>query len=508
MQARVATAAETLACERATIEAGVTSAELMRRAGHAAADVIASRLSIPARGGVEIYAGAGNNGGDGWVVAESLASRGFNVAVIEIGEPRSEEASTARKAALESGAKRSTKTVGSSVVVDALLGTGSSGAPRGEIARAISEIESLRKSGAHVVALDLPSGLNANDGSHEGAVTASMTITFGVLKRGELIARETCGEIILVDIGLQQSSLDNLPLLIDAQWVHSRIPPIPNDAHKGIRKLLTIVGGGKQMAGAAILAGHGAMRSGIGVVRIIADPESRNAIHAGIPEALGASWDDCSDDLNKIVSQSDGLAIGPGLGKSPEIREMIERMLLSWNLPTVLDADALNAFAGDVDSMAKLLGGRLAVLTPHQKEMSRLIGVETDEVSRQRFEIGRELAAKTGAAVVLKGVPTVVYSPDGMRYVVAAGTAALATGGSGDVLCGITATLLAQTLDTGASAAEAAACASFMHGRAAELCRFVRGITLDDVLHAMPVAWNEIPVPLPQAVIARLEKRA
>jgi len=507
MQARVATAAETLACERATIEAGTSAAELMRRAGHAAADIIASRLSIPARGGVEIYTGPGNNGGDGWVVAESLAARGFVVSVIEIGEPRSEEASQAKKAALEQGVHKRSKTVHAAVVIDALLGTGSSGVPRGDTARAIEDIENSRKAGAHVVALDLPSGLNADDGSHEGAVTATLTITFGVIKRGELIARDVCGEIILVDIGLKQDALANLPVLIDAPWVHSKIPPIPNDAHKGIRKLLTIVGGGKQMAGAAILAGEGALRSGIGIVRIIADPESRNAIHAGIPEALGASWDDRSDELNKIVGQSDGLAIGPGLGRSPEIKEMIEDMLQKWNLPTVLDADALNAFAGEVDSIAKLLGGRRSVLTPHPKEMSRLIGVETDEVSRRRFEIGHDLSAKTGAAVVLKGVPTVVFSPDGKRYVVAAGTAALATGGSGDVLCGITATLLAQTVENGVSAAEAAACASFIHGRAAELCRFVRGITLDDVLHAMPVAWNETPPSLPKGVIVHLEKR-
>jgi NAD(P)H-hydrate epimerase len=507
MSSRVATAEETLACEQATITAGTSSAELMRRAGQTAAHVIETTLENEIRSGVSIYTGSGNNGGDGWVVAESLAHRGIPVTVVEIGEPKSEEASEAKQSALVRGVRQDTKPAMSVVVIDALLGTGSSGAPRGEIARAISEIESLRKAGAHVVSLDLPSGLSATDGSHDGSVTATSTITFGVMKRGALISRQVCGEITLVDIGLVENALTKLPTLVDAEWVRSRVPPIPNDAHKGIRKLLTIVGGGKQMAGAAILAGKGAMRAGIGVVRIIADPESRNAIHAGIPEALGASWDDDFNELNKIVSKSDGLAIGPGLGKSPEIREMIERMLLTWNLPVVLDADALNAFAGDVDSLAKLLGKRRAVLTPHPKEMSRLISVSTEEVSAKRFEIGAELAAKTGAAVVLKGVPTVVFSPDGERYVCAAGTAALATGGSGDILSGITATLLTQTVNTGATSAEAAACASFIHGRAAELCKFVRGVTLDDVLHAMPLAWNEaIPARGP-GVITRLESR-
>lgn len=508
MPARVATAVETLACERATIEGGVSSAELMRRAGTAAADVIASRYEVIARRGVTIYAGRGNNGGDGWVVAEALAHRAFPVTVKQIGLPRTAEAANARSAALAQPIHLDADATRSAVVVDALLGTGSSGAPRGEIAEAVREIESLRNNGAHVVSLDLPSGLDATTGDHEGSVNATSTITFGVLKRGHLLAREVCGDITLVDIGLRDDEAGKLPLLIDMSWVHSRIPRIPNDAHKGTRKRLAVVGGGRGMAGAAILAGEGALRAGIGLLQIVSAEESASAIHAGIPEALGGSWPELPQDLVKLVEAADAIAIGPGLGRSNETRDMLERILLAWHGPVVLDADALNDFAGDAGSLAKLLNGRPAILTPHPAEMARLLSRETDEVVKNRFDIGCEIARETGAAVLLKGVPTVVFAPTGERYVVASGTAALATGGSGDVLTGITATLLAQMLDANSSSAEAAACAAFIHGRAAELCRFVRGITLDDVLHALPVAWNETARPLEQGVLAALETRA
>jgi len=156
----------------------------------------------------------------------------------------------------------------------------------------------------------------------------------------------------------------------------------------------------------------------------------------------------------------------------------------------------------------KLLSGRSAILTPHPAEMARLLGVETNEVVSNRFDIGVDLARATRAAVLLKGSPTVVFAPDGSRFVCASGTAALATGGSGDVLTGIAGTLLAQLSDAGPRAAEAAACAAFIHGRAAERCRFVRGITLSDILQALPLAWNETPRRFTDGVIAELESHS
>ena len=510
MPARVASAEETRECERAAIESGVTSSELMKRAGHGAAALISSRYQRVATSGVIVFAGPGNNGGDGWVVAEALAKSGIPVSVAEIGAPKSEESTRARAAAVETGSVRvGAAAHGEQLVIDALLGTGSSGAPRGQVADAIRTIESMRESGATIISLDVPSGLDATTGEHSLCVRARATVSFGVLKRGHLIARDVCGELSVIDIGLPpEGTMESLPLLVDDEWAHARIPFISVSAHKGTRKRLAIVGGGKGMAGAAILAGEGALRSGIGLLRIVCAEESVVAIHAAIPPALVSTLPDSPDDISSLTSSEDCIAIGPGLGNTSATRDLIERILLGWGGPVVLDADALNVFEGDQPSLAKLLSGRNAILTPHPAEMARLMGIDTNDVVSNRFDVGADLARTTGAAVLLKGSPTVVFAPDGSRFVCASGTAALATGGSGDVLTGIAGTLLAQMSDCTSTAAEAAACAAFIHGRAAERCRFVRGITLTDVLQALPLAWNETPRRFSDGVIAELESHS
>jgi NAD(P)H-hydrate epimerase len=477
----------------------------MNRAGESAAAEILSRYRADADSGVAIYTGPGNNGGDGWVVAGAFARGGITTKVVEIAKPGSDEACDARTKALAFGAVIGKSDVGESLIIDALLGTGSTGTPRGDIADAIDSIERERAHGAKVVSLDVPSGLDATTGAREGAVAADLTVSFGTMKRGALISRDCCGDIVLVDIGLTSGDImSELPMLVDADWVSKAVPRIPVDAHKGTRGRLSIVGGGQGMAGAVILSGEGALRSGIGLLRVVAAPNNEIAVHAGLPAALFSPWPSTPDELSKLVESTDVMAIGPGLGSSPVTRELVERILLAWSGPVVLDADALNIFAGDVSSLAKLLTGRPAVITPHPAEMGRLIGKNTNEVLDGRFEIGIDVAKRLDAAVLLKGTPTVVFSSSGDRYVSAAGTAALATGGSGDVLTGIVATLLFQTRKGDGASAMAAACGSFIHGRAAELCGKVRGTTLDDVLRALPAAWNETPRPMRDGMLADL----
>jgi NAD(P)H-hydrate epimerase len=242
----------------------------------------------------------------------------------------------------------------------------------------------------------------------------------------------------------------------------------------------------------------------------VAAEQNALSIHAAIPAAIFHEWPQSPSELSKLVSASDAIAIGPGLGASPDTRELVERVLLAHKGPVVLDADALNVFAGDTESLAMLLKGRPAVITPHPAEMGRLLGIETEDVLDNRFEIGLELSSRLGAAILLKGTPTVVFSPDGSRFVSASGTAALATGGSGDVLTGIFATLLAQICagTESCSPAEAAACGAFVHGRAAELCGVVRGTTLDDIIHALPAVWNEPDTRMRENVITTLRASA
>ena len=506
MPARVATASETVACERATIAAGTSARELMERAGRAAADEIVRRFEMLLPAGVVVFTGPGNNGGDGWVVARCLAESGFPVTVIEAAVPKTEEAKAAEGAAgLEPAAPVAHQSISDApIVIDALLGTGATGAPRGTIASAIEIVNNARSGGAVVIALDVPSGLDATTGMHELCVSADVTITFGVMKRGHLLARDVCGEIVALDIGLVNSpELESLPLLVDRKWVMARVPDIPPDAHKGTRRQLVIVAGGEAMAGAAILAGKGALRSGIGLVKLVTARENLSAIHAALPEAIVHAWPEEPQDLASFARDAGALAIGPGLGRSTTTRSLVERVLLAWSGSVVVDADGINVFEGDAASLAKLLRGRPAVITPHPAELARLLGRDIADILRHRFEIGAELARDSGAAVLLKGVPTVVFAPNGERFVSAAGTAALATGGSGDVLTGIVGTVLAQ-LAADRAVAEIAAVAAFIHGRAAELCGPVRGTTLEDILLAMPDAWNELPELLPENVLASI----
>ncbi|MGH7652234.1 MAG: NAD(P)H-hydrate dehydratase [Gemmatimonadaceae bacterium] len=513
---RVVSATESAERDRVTIEKGTPSSVLMQRAGAAAAEEISRRFADRLADGVQIFTGPGNNGGDGWIVAGALARTGISVTVVETAQPRSPDAVAAKAASIdlikrteaeaEHSVRRNART---GVVVDALLGTGAQGEPRGAIAAAIDDINRFRSEGARVAALDVPSGLDATTGRHAACVIADSTFTFGGLKRGSLIARDCCGEIVVLDIGLDDSdgpeskraSSTETPWLIDGPWVRAHIPPIRFDAHKGTRKHLAIIGGGSGMPGAAVLATRAALRSGIGLVRALVSKESVAAIVGAVPSALISEWPADKSAISKEISTwGNAIVIGPGLGKSAATRRLVEDVIGDSRIPVLLDADALNVFDGDVDALARLLRGRPALVTPHVAEFSRLAGIPVQEVLDNRFDIGLPMARTLGATVLLKGAPTVIFTPEGERYVSARGTAALGAGGSGDLLSGIAGTLLAQTGD----GRVAACCAAWVHGRAAEFCEYVRGTNLEDVLYALPRAWNEDEPPTRPPVLAEL----
>lgn len=507
---RVVSAIESAARDKAAIEQGTPSRVLMQRAGRAAAAEISRRYAERLRYGARVFTGPGNNGGDGWVVAGELARNGIDVTVVEAGDVRSPDASAEKTAAVAQvrTVRPSTETLDRpdlpGVVVDALLGTGALGEPRGTIADCIARINAFRAEGSRVASLDIPSGLDASTGRHGDCVVADLTVTFGGIKRGSLIARDCCGEIVVLDIGLDEptdAGPRDLPWHVDRAWVHAHIPPIPFDAHKGTRKHLAIIGGGPGMPGAVVLSARGAVRSGAGLIRAFVFPDSTTGVAGSIPFALVSGWPTEKADLSNLISKwAAAIVIGPGLGKSKETRDLVERVLRDSKLPVVLDADALNVFEGDNSALADLLRGRKALLTPHVAEFSRLARVDVQTVLDNRFDIGLDLARSLGATVLLKGTPTVIYTPDGERAVAARGTAALGTGGSGDVLSGIAGTILAQTCDP----LTAGCCAAWIHGRAAEYCEYVRGTTIEDVLYALPRAWNETEPTLTAPVLATL----
>src|ERR1700737_5344903 len=298
---RVVSARESAERDRAAIERGTPSRVLMQRAGTAAAEGILRRYGDRLWNGAVVFTGPGNNGGDGWVVAGLLARSGIGVTVVEAVEAKSPDA-VAEKSAAAHVVKRAKNTslpgefAGSQVLIDALLGTGAEGEPRGNIAAAISTINELHSNGSRVVALDLPSGLDATTARHSTCVVADATFSFGGVKRGSLLARDCCGEIVVLDIGLDEASpahgrnvgdkVSSLPWLVDGSWVRSHVPALRYDAHKGTRKHLAIIGGGKGMPGAGGLATRAALRSGIGLVRALVASENVGEILAAAPSAL------------------------------------------------------------------------------------------------------------------------------------------------------------------------------------------------------------------------------
>ena len=476
----------------------------MQRAGAAAAAEIALRYAALLSGGVVVATGSGNNGGDGWVIARALHAVGIGVRVVECAPARSPDAIAERTLAVDDGVPASAdiasiRAGGERIVVDALLGTGfAAGTPlRGSISAAVGELRAMADEGRVLVGIDLPSGLDASTGANEGAAPCAITITFGSIKRGHLIARDLCGAIVVLDIGLGVHAITpSQPTLVTATWFRATLPSIPASAHKGTRRKVVIIGGAAGMAGAAILAARAALRSGAGMVKCAVAPESIIALQEAEPAALSTAWPTSGAQFDEdLGGWADAILIGPGLGRH-DTRTMVERVLRRFAGPVVLDADALNAFDGDIDALLPLVGSRAALLTPHPAEFARLLGETTQRVLDDRFDIPAVAALRSAATVLLKGVPTVITSPSGSTMVVAEGTPVLGTGGSGDMLGGIAVTLLAQTGD----ALVAGALAAFAHGRAAAAvsARQVRGYTLDDVLVALPSVWGlTAPTPRP-----------
>ncbi len=490
MTVRVTTAEQAAARDAAAISAGVASWTLMQHAGSATAQLILQRYPDVRISGAIVYAGSGNNGGDAYVVARVLAEARCPVTVIAQAAPSSEDARRAQVEAL-AVVHEVSDPPRPAVIVDGLLGVGARGEARAEIAEQIRAIAEWRAQGAAVVALDLPSGMDADTGAGGVVVRADLTCTYGTVKRGLLLRRDEAGEILCLDIGLGAHAAipDQAPILLDADWVREAIPPLPADAHKGVRRRLAIIGGGEGMAGAPMLAARGAMRSGIGMVRLLVSPNNVPVVQAALPETMAARWPVTAEDQQRVLGWTHTLLIGPGLGRTTMTRALVERLLVEWKGPVVLDADALNVFEGEPRTLGSLLGARPAIVTPHPVEAGRLLRRTGAVVSAARFSVGLELAKQLGATVLLKGVPTVISTPDGRVAVSAAGSPTLGTAGSGDVLGGIVATLLAQTGDPFAAAASAA----WVHGRAGELAAMrgsVRGSSLEDVVVALREVWR------------------
>jgi hydroxyethylthiazole kinase-like uncharacterized protein yjeF len=510
MTVRVTTAAQAIAREAEVLaRTPDASYDLMQRVGRRIADDLVRRIPDLHARGVELRPGTGNNGGDAWIIGAELSRAGCPVAaggqLAMVEEPRSAAAARAKAEALEALRANERRPAGNTapVVIDGVLGVGAQGAARGEAAQEIAAINRWRANGAFIVSLDLPSGMDATTGAGGPVVRAHLTYAVDSLHRGLLLRRDEAGEIVVVALYDGDNDVPDAPPLVDADWVRAQIPPIPADAHKGVRRRLAIVGGGEGMAGAPMLAARGAMRSGIGMVQLLVAPNNVHVVQAALPETMAARWPVTAEDQDRVLHWAHALLLGPGLGRTAMTRALVERLLVEWKGPVVLDADALNVFEGEPRTLGSLLGARPAIVTPHPVEAGRLLRRDGAGVSAERFTVGAELAKQLGATVLLKGVPTVISAPDGRVAVCAAGSPTLGTAGSGDVLGGIVATLLAQTGDPFAAACAAA----WVHGRAGEEAAArgsVRGTSLEDVVVALRDVWRLDDPPLAPPITARV----
>jgi ADP-dependent NAD(P)H-hydrate dehydratase / NAD(P)H-hydrate epimerase len=463
------TANEIYALDAAAIAAGIPGIQLMKRAGSAAYDVLLQRFPKPEL--ISVYTGAGKNGGDGYVLAALAAQRLQPVHIIQLCPPDklTGEARQAYEFARQAGvamtpfAQASAPQAG--VIVDALLGIGLRGDVSAPFAAAI---EQINQSGLPVLAIDIPSGLNADSGAAQGAlVQAMLTITYIGIKRGLLTGRgpAVCGELVLADLGIGEDVFSQTkPRAESLQLSHllNLLPLRRADAHKGDFGHVMVIGGDVGYGGAAIMAAEAAARAGTGLVSIATRPEHVAAVLARRPEIMACGVVS-GQALEPLLSRPSVLVVGPGLGRSPWSEQMLQQALKT-SLPMVLDADALNIIAeGRVVPQVAPRDNWL--LTPHPGEAARLLGITTQEVMADRFGCAERLHKTFGGAVILKGAGSLVAGDSEKIGVVTQGNPGMATGGMGDILSGIAGALIAQ----GLSVDNAARLSAVVHASAADL---------------------------------------
>lgn len=472
--------------ERAALVAmGISSHDLMRRAANAALGSL--RRHWPQVRRIGICCGPGNNGGDGFLLGVLAREAGLQVELVALSKASHGDAALARSEWEAAGGQVRLWNAESGlpeveVLVDALYGIGLNRAPDPSAARLI---DCMHASGRPVLALDVPTGLNADSGHCPGAaIDADVTLTFIVGKRGLHTGRaaDQVGELELANLGVPDSV--HACVQPDAQLlIAAALPPRARYANKGSNGHVLVIGGDHGMAGAARLAGESALRAGAGLVSVATRAEHVPALNAARPELMVHAVDGAPS-LAPLLERASVLALGPGLGQG-DWAHALWQAALNANRPLVLDADGLNLLA-----RAPCTFTVPTVLTPHPGEAARLLGVSTADVERDRFAAVRELARCHVATVVLKGSGSLIANPDGRLDVCPWGNPGMASGGMGDLLTGVIAALLAQ----GCTAWQAACLGVGLHARAGDLAaqHGERGLLASDLLAPLQVLGNGI----------------
>jgi len=487
--------------DRITIEeVGIPGIVLMENAGRGAADHIEAMARD--RGPVLVFAGPGNNGGDGFVVARHLCDRGLEVVVCLLARPEDIKGDAAIMfKALKAFPARVVEVMGSTpeaileaaprygVAVDAIFGTGLSRPVEGVFANAVEAMNALP---CPRVALDIPTGIEADTGRILGtAVQADLTITFGAAKVGHFSfpGRACCGRVVVVPIGIPRSAIEAASgaILIGPEQVRAAFGRRPLEAFKNSFGHVFVVGGMPGKAGAALLAAMAATRFGAGLVTIATHPDSAAHLEGRCPELMvEAGLGPALSRLEGLIARASAVIVGPGLGTEDQTPV---RLALDRGVPVVLDADALNLIAANPNETWPLRPD--VVMTPHPGEAARLLGTTTAKCQADRVTTARRLCDRFGATIVLKGAGTIVASPDGRLAINPTGGPALATAGSGDVLAGMIGALIGRSI-----APFDAACASvYLHGLAGEVAagqHTEHGVAAFDVVQCIGPALKSL----------------
>jgi hydroxyethylthiazole kinase-like uncharacterized protein yjeF len=476
---------------------GLPSIVLMENAGRVATDVLRARFDCSR---VVLVGGTGQNGGDAWVVARHLVLRGEKPVCVLVGARDRVSGDAAVQLAVLEAMGIGLEVIdpvapdleprlralldGATAIVDGLFGTGLDRALQGGYAAAI---DVLNRSSIPILSLDLPSGVDANTGAVLGiAIAAKTTVTFALEKRGlhQEPAIAHAGDVVLADIGVVASPEGEHAMRVESSDVRAWIEPRRSDHHKGKAGHVLVVAGSAGKTGAAYLAGYGALRAGAGLVTIATRAEAHAAVEAKAVEIMTASLGaDPAKTALALAHEKRTVAVGPGLGLDPVGTAIARAVALEVEAPVVIDADALTAFVGELELLANAKGPR--VLTPHPGEAARLLGLDVEAVQRDRYAAAARLADLSGATVLLKGACSVIAIPGRAPWVAGDPNPALATGGMGDVLTGLCATLL-----VGLEPRAAAASAVVLQSRAGRLARRGdRGLFARELADRLPDAF-------------------
>ena len=506
-------AAETIrkAESKAIAQNSLLAMGMMERAGRGLARAIqeiAAHMGQPAAA-VRLLAGPGNNGGDAFVAAMVLLDLGLlpevwltcpkeklrGPAKIWFEAMAKEPISWREMVGDRMWQKDAEATLSPPIMVDALLGTGARGEPLGDVRRAVEYLKK-KKTYSLIVSADLPTGMDADTGAMaQCSVPADFTVAMCVPKVGMTVpaAMEAMGALRLISIGIPREFVEDMPdarpdlQLISAADVRRSLPPRPRDSHKGTYGSALLMGGSARYPGAIVLAAEGAVRSGTGLVRVATVESAAASIVARVPEAIAEVRLGPEADLKG----ADSILVGPGLGRDPEARRLVAKLLHETPCPLVIDADAIAVMEGKPEAVRTC--AQPVVLTPHPGELALLLGTDAASIQQDRMAAVRKAAERTGAIVVLKGAGTLVAQTGKPVWINLNGNPGMACGGSGDVLGGLLAGLLAQKIPP----FEAACAAVWLHGTAGDLAALrmtQAALRAGDIVLALPDAFRRVSV--------------